>query len=104
MTREKEIENFLRNEIKKIGGRAYKWVSPGNSGVPDRICVLPRGHIFFVELKAPGKKTRPLQDMQIRNLEQLGHSVYVVDSREQIREVIESEKIRASQLSKVLYK
>ena len=38
---EKDIEKILVGEVKKLGGRAYKWVSPGNDGVPDRIVVFP---------------------------------------------------------------
>lgn len=33
--REKDIEKILVAEVRKLGGRAYKWVSPGNDGVPD---------------------------------------------------------------------
>lgn len=31
---ESEIEKKLRDEIKKIGGKAYKFVSPGNARSP----------------------------------------------------------------------
>ena len=39
--REKDIEKILVAEVRKLGGRAYKWVSPGNDGVPDRIVIFP---------------------------------------------------------------
>ncbi len=42
---EKMIEQKLRNEVKALGGRAYKFVSPGNDGVPDRLVVLPGGKV-----------------------------------------------------------
>ena len=38
----------------------------------------------FVELKAPGKKPRPLQLKRKRMLERLGFPVYVVDNIDQI--------------------
>ena len=38
---EREIEKKLVDGVRKLGGRAYKFVSPGNDGVPDRIVVLP---------------------------------------------------------------
>lgn len=38
--REKEIESYLRDRIRRIGGKAYKFVSPGNNGVPDRLVCL----------------------------------------------------------------
>jgi len=35
--------------------------SPGFDGVPDRLVLLPKGKMAFIELKAKGKKLRPLQ-------------------------------------------
>lgn len=87
--REKDIEAHLRKEIKKIGGRAYKWESPGNAGVPDRIIFLPDGQVHLVELKAPGKKPTALQLAQHRKLSQLGQNVYVLDSKEAVNEFIQ---------------
>ena len=55
--RESEIEKILVYEVKKLGGIAYKWVSPGNDGVPDRIVVFPDRKPVFVELKT--EKFRP---------------------------------------------
>lgn len=49
--KEKEIEKILVAEVKKLGGKAYKFVSPGNSGVPDRIVIFPKKPPVFVELK-----------------------------------------------------
>ena len=87
--REKDVEAHLRNEIKKIGGKAYKWESPGNAGVPDRIIFLPDGRVHFVELKAPGKKPTALQLAQHRKLAQLGQQVYVLDSKEAVNDFIQ---------------
>ena len=57
---------------KKRKGMALKFVSPGMNGVPDRIVLMPDGKMAFVELKAPGKKPRPLQLKRKRMLERLG--------------------------------
>ena len=51
LIREREIEAFLRQKIKSAGGLCLKFVSPGWAGAPDRLCLLPGGKIFFVELK-----------------------------------------------------
>ena len=88
---EKEIENYLVKKIKNKKGAAYKFTSPGNSGVPDRLCLLQNGKIFFVELKSPGKKPRALQVNQITKITKLGQKVYVVDSKEKVDEVLETE-------------
>jgi len=82
--REQEIEKYLRDEIKKVGGVAYKFVSPGNSGVPDRIVLLPGGEIHFIELKAPGKKSTALQAGQQERISKLGFNVMVIDSKERV--------------------
>ena len=82
--REKQIENQLVSQVKKIGGIAPKFVSPGFAGMPDRLVLIPDGHIAFVELKAPGKKPRPLQLARHRLLRLLGFRVYVIDRAEQI--------------------
>ena len=82
--REKEIETRLVSAVKRMGGVCPKWVSPGLDGVPDRIILLPGARIAFAELKAPGKKPRPLQAVRIKQLKSLGFQVYVIDRPEQI--------------------
>ena len=86
---EKDIENFLIGRTKQRHGKAYKFVSPGNSGVPDRIVVLPGGKIGFCELKRPGGKTSKLQDDQIEKLKSLGCFVRVVDSYEGVSDFLD---------------
>jgi len=81
---EKYIEKKLVAAVKNMGGIALKFVSPGIDGVPDRIVLLPMGRVAFVELKASGKKMRPLQVRRKRQLEALGFSVYCIDGAEQI--------------------
>jgi hypothetical protein len=81
---ESVIEKRLKKEIEKIGGKALKFVSPGMSGMPDRIVLLPDGKIFFIELKAPGKKLRALQEYRAKELRTLGFKVKVIDSIEGI--------------------
>ncbi|KEF40431.1 VRR-NUC domain-containing protein [Schinkia azotoformans MEV2011] len=79
--RERDIEKYLREQVRKAGGRAYKWESPGNAGVPDRIVIFPGNRILFVELKAPGKKPTKLQISQHRKLADLDCTVLVIDSK-----------------------
>ena len=86
---EKSIEIYLRDRIKKVGGIAFKFISPGNDGVPDRLLCLPTGQVIFVELKAPGKTTRPLQDLQISRLRNLNFKVFIIDSKEKVDELLE---------------
>lgn len=86
---EKYIEKQLIAEVKKLGGICPKFISPSFDGVPDRLVLLPRGRLAFVEAKAPSKKMRPLQVKRKRQLEQLGFLVYCIDSVEQIGGVLD---------------
>lgn len=85
---EKDLEKKFKERVKQAGGRAYKFVSPGNSGVPDRLVVLPEGHIGFVELKRRGKIPTKLQEMQMDFLRRMGFYVRVLDRAEDIEPVI----------------
>lgn len=80
--REDVIERHLVNEVKKAGGIAYKFVSPGRRAVPDRLVLLPGGKVIFVECKAPGEKPRPDQLREHARLFALGHQVVVLDSKD----------------------
>ena len=88
MAAEKIIEQKLVRAVKMMGGLAPKFISPGLNGVPDRIVLLPGAKLAFVELKADGKKPRPLQVKRKRQLEALGFLVYCIDSPEQIGGII----------------
>lgn len=92
MMQESLIERRLKKEIEKIGGKAIKFVSPGLIGVPDRIVLLPGGRIYFVELKASGKKLRAIQEYRAKELSSLGFDVRTIDSIEKIHEFINTLK------------
>lgn len=76
--KESEIEKILVSEVKKLGGRAYKFVSPGNDGVPDRIVIFPDQRPIFVELKTETGRLTSLQKIQIDRLKILGQRVTVI--------------------------
>lgn len=83
---EKDIEKLFRDEIKKAGGKAYKFTSPGNDGVPDRIVMLPDGRIVFVELKTDTGKLSKLQELQCRQIAELGQTVRVLHGLSEVRD------------------
>ena len=87
--REKIIEQHLVKAVKNSGGIAPKLVCPGFDGMPDRLVLLPRGKIGFVEVKAPGKEPRPLQVARHGLLRRLGFKVYVLDYPEQIGGILD---------------
>ena len=89
MERERDVERKLKREVEKMGGVCWKFTS-SVSGVPDRLCLFPRGVIVFVELKRHGEKPRPLQQRVIGKIRKLGFRVEVIDSEEGIQELIKS--------------
>ena len=86
--REKVIEHALVMATRSKGGIAPKFISPGFAGMPDRLVLLPHGRMGFVELKAPGRKPRPLQLARHRLLRRLGFKVYVIYDTRQIAMVL----------------
>lgn len=86
--REKDLERRMVRAVKNMGGLAPKFVSPGLAGVPDRLVLLPEGKIAFVEMKAPGKKPAALQRLRHRQLRNLGFRVAVIDSEDQIQNLL----------------
>ena len=87
--RERQIEQKLVKAVKAVGGIAPKLVSPGFDGMPDRMVLIPDGRIGFVEVKASGKKPRPLQLSRQRLLRRLGFKVYVLDDEDQIKFILQ---------------
>ena len=87
--REKQTEQKMVSAVKKLGGIALKFVSPGFDGMPDRIVLLPCGRMAFVEVKAMGCKPRPLQLARHGMLRRLGFRVYVLDDEMQIGGILD---------------
>jgi hypothetical protein len=84
--READLEQLFRVWAAARGARTFKWVSPGQAGVPDRVVVWPGGRVSFVELKAPGKKPSPLQAAVFADLHALGAPVSVLSTKAEVEE------------------
>ena len=86
---EKDIEQKLKKRVEALGCLCLKFESPGFTGVPDRIVLMPGGEAFFVELKAPGKKERPRQEYVQNQFRRLGFIVMSsIDSEDGINRVV----------------
>lgn len=89
MISEVNIEQYLIKEVKKLGGRIYKFVSPGNNGVPDRLILFPYGPVYFVECKRPkGGRVSKLQLAVSRQFAAVGHTVHFVSTYKEVDEFI----------------
>lgn len=87
--REKAVEQQLVKAVKQRGGICPKFTSPGYDGMPDRLVLLPHGRMAFVEVKAPGKKPRPLQINRHELLRKLGFKVFILDEPEKIGGILD---------------
>ena len=82
--KESSVEKYLNKIVKEVGGFTRKWVSPGHVGVEDRICFLPNGEIWFIEMKRPGKFPTAVQWREIMRQRDLGHNAGYLSSEEEI--------------------
>lgn len=85
---EKDVEKILTKGVETLGGRCYKWVSPNANGVPDRIVLLPKGVVIFVELKDYRGRVSQVQKVQHRTIQSLGFQVYILNSKERVKEFL----------------
>lgn len=83
------IEQHLVKEVNRRDGICLKFNSQSMTGVPDRIILMKNGTVAFVEVKQKGKKPRPLQELRMKQLRQLGFKVYTLDEKEKIGEILD---------------
>lgn len=87
---EKRIEASLRDHIKKMGGLCIKLTALHFTGLPDRLCLLPGGRLFFAELKTTGEKPTKIQSTVHTRLQKLDFKVFIIDSIENLKSVLKS--------------
>jgi len=75
---EKQIESKIVKKAKELGFLTYKFSSPSNRGVPDRIFISPHGEIFFIEFKSAKGKLSQLQKKVIKDIEHYNIEVFIV--------------------------
>lgn len=82
---EQRLERRLRREVERRHGKARKLVTPGASGTQDRLVLLPPGRVWFIEMKAPGKKLRPLQVHRAHELQEMGFKVRTISTETELK-------------------
>ena len=85
---EKQLESRLRKEIIKRGGKAYKFVSPGTKGIPDRAIYLPGGRHYLVETKYGRNGLSVHQQARLRELAAIGTKVWVIGDETALKEFL----------------
>lgn len=92
--RESVIERYLCGQVRAILRGTAKKLKGMNE--PDRLVLLPGGHLHFVETKAPGKKPRPGQAREHARLFKLGFSVMVLDTKDAVDRFIEKRRDKSA--------
>lgn len=90
---ESTVEKYLKNQCKLNDYLCYKFISPSQKGVPDRI-LIGGGHDMFVETKAPNKRPRKLQERVFKRMREHGSLVFVIDTKEKVDSFFEQIKIK----------
>ena len=92
-TLEHEVEEFLRQEVKKVGGQCYKLMPNSARGLPDRLAVFPDGTVIWVELKRPvGGRLSVAQRVEHERLRRLGQWVEVASTKDAVDRILEQWK------------
>lgn len=86
--KEAQIERWLNERVKDLGGLSFKFTSPDNPGVPDRIYIFPEGAVYFVELKTEIGRLANVQKWQGSRLSEAGCNYQVIKGMEQARAFI----------------
>ena len=98
---ENKVEAKLCDGIKALGGKAYKFISPGHNGVPDRIICLPNGRVIFSELKSPKGVLSKQQKYRIAELRRMGQRVEVMTSTAEVDTFLQN--IREEMICDAIY-
>jgi len=86
--KESHIEARLVKMVRDRGGLCYKFVSPSNPGVPDRIVITPSGKVVFVELKTEIGRLSNIQEWQRAEMGKRGADVRVLKGLDQVKEFV----------------
>lgn len=105
---EASVERYLRDRVRDEGGVIRKVQWAGVVGAPDRLLWLPSTRLTYawVECKRPGEKVnwRSPQGREIGGMRAAGWLVYVVNSREQVDQMLEDLKKGVATSGSMCYK
>lgn len=86
--RESQIEARLARMVRERGGLCYKFISPSNPGVPDRIIITPDGRTVYIELKTETGRLQRIQEWQISEMRKRGADVRVAKGLKAVKALV----------------
>ena len=89
-TRESDIESKMRSKLRQAGMGFYKFTSPGTSGVPDRIVLVPGGRVIFVELKTKEGRLSDIQKVTQAKMRRQGAEIYTLYGWEDVEHFMQT--------------
>lgn len=81
---ERDIEKHFKWVVEVNGGKTFKFTSPTQRGVADRIACLADGKCWFVELKTKGGRLSELQKLFAQEMIRLNQNYACLWTVEQI--------------------
>ena len=85
---ESQLERKFYDKVKRLGGLPLKFVSPGRAGVPDRIVLMPKGKIYFVEMKSEVGQTSDIQKYIFSKFTKLGFKVHIIHNEKTLEKFL----------------
>ena len=98
---EKAIEAYLVRRCKESDLLCLKYSNANTTGYPDRVVCLPHCNVVWVELKSKGKKPTKLQEIRHQELQELGHQVFVIDSKDGVDKLISDTDVMKGYLNSI---
>jgi hypothetical protein len=89
MVKEADHEKELRKAVERAGGRCWKLPASIYRFIPDRLILLPRGRVFFRELKKDGEKATLGQIAMIKILQNMGFNAEIIHGKSGVKEFID---------------
>ncbi len=86
--RENKVEKYLNGRVVELGGRTWKWVSPGKDGVTDRIVII-KGETHYVEVKTVDGKLTSVQEREHARIREVGGKVHTAYGQEGVDKLLE---------------
>lgn len=88
MPREQGIQKAIQDYLRDEGAFVFKVITANRNGIPDVIACY-QGRFLAIEVKQPGKKLHPLQEMQLNRIQAAGGVAIMATSVDDVKKMLE---------------